>query len=153
MRRTPIEIVKAFLDGPTEQAHVTDLCAPDVTYVSLNYANAALQKVMPWCGTSHGPKAIVETFVRVAQYWTVEDFSPHAIFGDGEHVAVFGSMTLTSTVLGKTVTTPFAIWCRVVSGKIHSMQFMEDTFATAASFRSGGTWTFRSNPAGGEVSA
>ena len=26
------------------------------------------------------------------------------------------------------------------------MQFMEDTFATASSFRSGGTWKFQSDP-------
>jgi hypothetical protein len=31
------------------------------------------------------------------------------------------------------------------------MQFMEDTFATAASFRSGGSWKFQSDPLGGEV--
>jgi hypothetical protein len=31
------------------------------------------------------------------------------------------------------------------------MQFMEDTFATGASFRSAGKWTFRSNPNGEEV--
>ena len=148
----PLEIVKAFLVNPTDQARVTELCAPDVTYVSLNYDNPDLKKSMPWCGTSYGPQAIVDTFVRVSQYWGVDEFTPKAVFGEGEHVAVFGTMTLTSTVLGKTVTTPFSIWCRVIEGKIQYMQFMEDTFATSSSFRSGGSWTFRSNPAGGEVS-
>jgi ketosteroid isomerase-like protein len=150
MGQTPVEIVQSFLAGPTDQKLVHDVCAPDVTYVSLNYQNPELKKSMPWCGTSHGPGAIVDTFTRVAQYWTVDEFTPQAVFGEGEHVAVFGSMTLTSTVLRKTVTTPFAIWCRVVQGKIQYMQFMEDTFATSSSFRSGGAWTFRSNPAGGE---
>jgi hypothetical protein len=28
---------------------------------------------------------------------------------------------------------------------------MEDTFATGASFRSGGAWTFRSDPDGSEI--
>jgi uncharacterized protein len=153
MVTTPVEIVKALLEGRTDPNRVNELCAPDVTYVSLNYEDPDLKKSMPWCGTSHGPKAVVETFIRVGQYWTVDDFTPQAIFGEGEHVAVFGSMTLTSTVLRKKVTSPFAIWCRVVQGKVHYMQFMEDTFATSSSFRSGGTWTFRSNPAGGEVSA
>jgi NAD(P)-dependent dehydrogenase (short-subunit alcohol dehydrogenase family) len=45
----------------------------------------------------------------------------------------------------------FAIFAKVSGGKCSYMQFMEDTFATGASFRSGGTWTFRSDPAGGEV--
>jgi hypothetical protein len=151
MVSTPVEIVKSFLSCRTNEQCVNDLCAPDITYVSLNYENPDLKKSMPWCGTSHGPKAVLETFIRVGEYWTVDEFKPQAIFGDGEHVSVFGSMTLTSRVLRKTVTTPFAIWCRVVEGKIHYMQFMEDTFATSSSFRSGGTWSFRSNPAGGEV--
>ena len=153
MERTPIETVKAFLTGRTDLAQINELCAPDITYVSLNYENPDLKKSMPWCGTSHGPKAIFDVFTQVGQYWAVDDFTPQATFSDGEHVAVFGSMTLTSTVLGKTVTTPFAVWCRVVKGRIQYMQFMEDTFATSSSFRSGGAWTFRSNPAGGEVTA
>ena len=32
------------------------------------------------------------------------------------------------------------------------MQFMEDTFGTAASFRSGSNWRFRTFPDGDEVS-
>jgi ketosteroid isomerase-like protein len=151
MEPTPIEIVQSLLVGRNEQEVFNNLCAPEVTYVSLNYDNPDLKKSMPWCGTSQGPKAIYDVFERVGQYWRVDDFTPQAVFGQGEHVAVFGSMTLTSTVLQKTVTSPFAIWCRVVAGKIRYMQFMEDTFATSSSFRSGGTWTFRSNPAGGEV--
>jgi hypothetical protein len=39
----------------------------------------------------------------------------------------------------------------VRDGKITYMQFMEDTFCTASSFRSGGTWKFQSDPHGGEV--
>jgi uncharacterized protein len=31
------------------------------------------------------------------------------------------------------------------------MQFMEDTFCTGSSFRSGGAWKFQSDPNGGEV--
>ncbi len=31
------------------------------------------------------------------------------------------------------------------------MQFMEDTFGTASTFRSGGVATYRSDPDGGEV--
>jgi uncharacterized protein len=31
------------------------------------------------------------------------------------------------------------------------LQFMEDTFATGASFRSGGEWIFHSDPEGTEV--
>jgi ketosteroid isomerase-like protein len=152
MSVTAVDVVKEFLQAPADAKRVREVCAPDATYVSLNYSNPDPEKSMPWCGTSQGPEAITDVFSRVARYWMVNDFAPLAIFGEGEHVAVFGTMTLTSTVLGKTVTTPFSIWCRVRNGKIQYMQFMEDTFATSSRFRSGGQWTFRSNPDGGEVS-
>jgi len=51
-------------------------------------------------------------------------------------------------VLGKVVTSPFAIFARVANGRCTYLQFMEDTFATGTSFRSGGSWTFKSNPSG-----
>jgi ketosteroid isomerase-like protein len=53
--------------------------------------------------------------------------------------------------LGKQVTSPFAIFAKVADGKVTYLQFMEDTFATASSFRSDGEWHFRSNPDGSEV--
>ena len=152
MTKTPVEVVQALLAGRKDIATVRALCTPDVTYVSLNYSNPDLQKSMPWCGTYQGAEALVSTFVRVEEFWHLDDFSPEAIFGNDDHVAVFGSFTLTSTVLGKTATSPFSIYLKLSDGKISYMQYMEDTFATSATFRSGGTWTFRSDPAGGEVS-
>jgi hypothetical protein len=62
-----------------------------------------------------------------------------------------GRSTYTSTKLRKTVTTPFSILFRMQGDKVTYMQFMEDTFCTASSFRSGGTWKFQSDPNGGEV--
>ena len=82
----------------------------------------------------------------------MDEFDLGDVFGSGENVAVFGSFTYTSTVLGKQVHTPMAIFCKVTDGLITYMQFMEDTFATSASFRSAGSWTFHSDPHGAEVS-
>lgn len=153
MPSTSVAAIQKFLKDPQDLRTVRGVCVPDVTYVSLNYSNPDLAKSMPWCGTHTGPEAIVSTFERVGSYWKVDEFAPDAIFGDEHFGAVFGSMTLTSTVLGKTVTSPFSIFCKMTGDKISYMQFMEDTFATSASFRSSGLWTFQSNPAGGEVSA
>ena len=127
------------------------LCAPDVTYVSLNYSNPDLQKIMPWCGTSRGADAILKTFHEVAEFWVIDSFTPEQIIGDAENVAVFGRFSYTSAKLRKSVTSPFSILCKVHDGKVTYMQFMEDTFCTASSFRSGGTWKFQSDPRGGEV--
>ena len=148
----PIEVVRALLADPTNMEVVGGLTTPDVTYVSLNYEDPELKRLMPWCGTGHGPRGIVDTFRLVQQFWKVDAFDMGEVFGSGENVAVFGSFTYTSTVLGKQVRSPMAIFCKVSDGRVSYMQFMEDTFATAASFRSGGSWTFHSDPEGPEVS-
>ena len=147
----PKETVQSLLNDVQNPTTVRNLCAENVTYVSLNYNNPDLHKIMPWCGTAHGVDPIIKTFHDVSEFWIVDSFTPEAIFSEDENVAVFGRFTYTSTRLKKSVTTPFAIYCKVQSGKVTYMQFMEDTFATAASFRSGGAWTFQSDPRGGEV--
>ena len=49
------------------------------------------------------------------------------------------------------MTSPFAILARVSGERVTYMQLMEDTFATAASFRSSGKAVFRPDPDGGEL--
>jgi hypothetical protein len=148
---SPMEIVNGILKNPKDIKNVRSLTAKDVTYVSLNYSNPDLKKIMPWCGTSYGPKSIVKTFVDVGRFWKVRSFKNEAMFSDGENVAVFGRFTYESAVLSKAVSSPFCVFAKVKHGLCTYMQFMEDTFATSASFRSGGKWIFRSNPNGEEV--
>ncbi len=151
MPKTPVEIVQALLQGSKDPAVVHALVAPHATYVSLNYENAELKKIMPWAGTSKGPKAILSTYTTVAERWESQAFDIETIFGAGEEVAVFGRFTYKSKTLGKIITSPFSILAKVVHGQVTYMQFMEDTFGTASTFRSGGNWKFQSDPAGGEV--
>ena len=148
---SPTEILSAILDKPTAIDHVRSLVTPDVTYVSLNYSNPDLKKIMPWCGTSRGPESIVETFLEVARYWQVQAFEPDALFGSDRYAAMFGRFTYKSVVLSHVVTSPFAVFAKCQEGRCHYLQFMEDTFATGASFRRGGTWTFQSNPNGEQI--
>jgi uncharacterized protein len=145
------EVLTAILEKPTDLEHVRSLVTDDVTYVSLNYGNPDLHSIMPWCGTHAGPESIVKTFVDVSRYWQVISFEPDSVFGSGENAAMFGRFAYRSTVMSKLVTTPFAIFAKVKDGRCYYLQFMEDTLATSASFRSGGQWTFRSDPDGGEV--
>ncbi len=151
MTQDPLDVVRAILAAPTDFDLVSKLAAEDATYVSLNFDNPDLKKLMPWAGTGHGAKGIVETFVDVGRYWRKDAFEISDMFGSGEHVAVFGRFTYTSTKIGRTVTSPFAILAKVSNGKVTTMQFMEDTFATAMSFRTKGIWHFESDPDGGEV--
>ena len=153
MTRSNVDVIKAILANPTNLASVKDLVAPDATYVSLNYDNPELQKLMPWAGTQTGPEAVVSTYSRVGRYWKNEGFEIEEIFGSGENVAVFGRFTYRSATLGRAITSPFSILAKVQGGKVAYMQFMEDTFGTASTFRTGGKATFRADPDGGEVEA
>ena len=152
MNRTPKDVLRAIMDNPTDAKSVGELVAADATYVSLNFSNPELKRIMPWAGTSHGPAAIVQTFVDVGRYWNNEAFEEIAFFGDERYAALFGRMTYRSTVLGKQVASPFAIYVEVVDGICRHMQFMEDTFATADSFRNGGQWAIEANPDGERIS-
>src|ERR1700726_2282040 len=138
MTQTPTEVVTQFLANTANPTIVKSLVAEDANEVSLNYDNSDLKKIMPWTGTGKGPQAFIDTFTRVSQFWQILAFSPEELFGTGENVAVFVRFTYRSTTLGKTVESPFSILARVREGKIAYFQFMEDTFATAASFKSGG---------------
>ena len=46
-----------------------------------------------------------------------------------------------SNSLGKVVSFPFSILVKVVNGEVTYLQFLEDSYATAASFRKDGSWT------------
>ena len=147
--REPISVVKEFLAntapdkvGPAAKR----LVAPDATYVSLNFSNPELKQIEPWAGTSKGPAGFSDTFSRVATYWKIEDFQVTDIFGTGENVAVFGKFTYRSVAVGTTFTSPFSILAKVRNGQIQYFQFMEDTYASAASFRQSGSWTVKTDP-------
>jgi hypothetical protein len=120
-------------------------------YVSLNYDNPDLHRIMPWAGSGRGAERIVKTMVDVGRCWERVDFQVEALFGDNQNAAMFGRFTYRSQVLDKLVTSPFAVFAKVTDGRCNYLQFMEDTFATSASFRSGGTWKFRSDTDGREV--
>ncbi len=149
----PTDVVRQILADPTNPEVVNRLVAPDATYVSLNYNNPELKRIMPWTGTATGPDAILGTYSRVMRYWTSEAFDVEELFSAGENVAAFGRFTYRSTTLGKAVTSPFSILAKVCNGQVTYMQFMEDTFGTAQTFRAGGAAVYRSDPDGGEVEA
>jgi ketosteroid isomerase-like protein len=94
--------------------------------------------------------AFIDTFTRVARYWTIEEFNVTDLFGAGEDVAVFGWFRYRSVSLGKSFRSPFSIHAKVRDGKIIYFQFMEDTFESARSFSTDGTWTVKTDPNGPE---
>ncbi|GGY92601.1 hypothetical protein GCM10007388_27480 [Pseudoduganella plicata] len=145
-----IVVVKEFLENTAPdkvEAAARRLVAEDAVYISLNFDNPELKEIEPWTGTARGPQAFSSTFARVAKYWTIEDFTVTDMFGSGEHVAAFGSFTYRSVAVGTSFRSPFSIHAKVKDGKITYFQFMEDTYASASSFRQSGSWTVKTDPA------
>jgi uncharacterized protein len=146
MSQSPIEVVGQWLENLMDPEAVNKLVAPDAVYVSLNTENLELKKILPWAGTSHGPQAFLDALDAIFERWENQAFNVTTMFGDDENVAVFGDFKYKSHALGKVVTSPFSIHVRVVDGQVTYVQFLEDTYATAGSFRKEGTWTVQTEP-------
>jgi uncharacterized protein len=71
----------------------------------------------------------------------------------GSRVAFFGSFTYKSIVTGKEITSPFSLLARFEGDKVAYVRFLEDSYGTAGSFKTGGATRFHSDPSGKEVEA
>jgi uncharacterized protein len=141
MSETPLEVVGTWLQNLVDPEVVNRVVAPDATYVSLNTENPELAKIEPWAGMSHGPQAFLDNLGMMFSRWENQAFNVTSVFASGEDVAVFGDFRYKSYSLSQVVTSPFSIHVKVVDGKVTYVQFLEDSYATAASFRKEGTWT------------
>ena len=151
MPGTAVDIVTELLENLDKPEDVERLLAADAVYVSLNDGNPELKQILPWAGTHPGPSSLTEALATMFAWWANELFEPTDIIGDHERAAVFGTFRYRSHTLDKVVTSPFAILVRVSNGLITHVQFMEDTYATAASFRCAGSWTVHGDPSGQPV--
>ena len=107
--KTPLELVQTLLSNPTNLEHVRSLTTEDVTYVSLNFDNPELHKVLPWTGTNRGPQAIVDVFNGIGKVWETKAFEVKDVIANEKSVAMFGSFTYKTRTLGKEITSPFAL--------------------------------------------
>ena len=145
-----LAVVMDFLSNTAPdkvEAAATRLVAPDAIYISLNFDNPELKKIEPWTGTAKGPGAYSSTFLRVAEFWKIEDFTITDKLASGEDVAIFGKFTYRSVEVGRVFTSPFSIHAKVRDGKMVYFQFLEDTYASASSFRQSGSWTVKTTKA------
>ena len=146
MPASPIDVVNRWLQNLLDPDVVNELVAADATYVSLNTDNPELKKIMPWTGTSRGPEAFLGNLGAMFTRWENQAFNVTTLFASDENVAVFGDFRYKSHSLGHVVRSPFSIHVKVVDGKVTFLQFQEDTYATAASFRKSGSWTVETEP-------
>jgi ketosteroid isomerase-like protein len=136
-----VEVVGRWLQNLLDRDVVNSVVAPDATWVSLNTENPELRRILPWAGTSRGRQAFLDDLGMMFSRWENQVFNVITMFGSDENVAVFGDFRYKSRSLGKVVTSPFAILVKVVDGRVTYLQFLEDSYAPAASFRKDGSWT------------
>lgn len=151
LQQTKTDRIRGLLNDPLNQELVQALVAPDATYVSLNFDNTELKKIMPWAGTGKGPQIVMDTYRQVGEYWKNEGLEVTDSLESNDSVAIFGRFTYRSVTIGKAITSPFSILAKFEDGKVVYMQFLEDTFGTASTFRTGGSWAIHSNPQGKEI--
>jgi uncharacterized protein len=144
-------VLQQLLQNTTNSKVLEQLMTPDATYVSLNFANPELKKVMPWAGTHKGPQALLDVFTAIQRYWKTLDFKVTDTIEQGSRVAFFGSFTYKSNVTGKEITSPFSLLARFEAEKVAYVQFLEDSYGTAGSFKTGGATRYRSDPSGKEI--
>jgi uncharacterized protein len=146
-------VLQELLANTSNLEVLRQLMTPDATYVSLNFDNPELKKVLPWTGTHKGPQALPDVFAAIQRFWKTLDFKITDTIEQGNRVALFGSFTYRSNATGKDITSPFGLLARFEGDKVAYIQFLEDSYGTAGSFRTGGITRFHSDPSGQEVEA
>jgi ketosteroid isomerase-like protein len=144
-------VLQELLQNTSNLKVLRQLMTPDVTYVSLNFDDPELKKIEPWAGTHKGPQALPDVFSAIQRCWKTLDFKVTDTIEQGSRVAFFGSFTYKSNVTGKEITSPFGLLARFEGGKVAYLQFLEDSYGTAGSFKTGGVTRFHSDPSGKEV--
>jgi ketosteroid isomerase-like protein len=144
-------VLQQLLQNTTNLKVLEQLMTPDVTYVSLNFDDPDLKKVEPWAGTHKGPQELVDVFVAIQRCWKTIDFKVTDTIEQGSRVAFFGSFTYKSNVTWKEITSPFGLLARFDGDRVAYVQFLEDSYGTAGSFKTGGATRFHSDPSGKEI--
>jgi uncharacterized protein len=144
-------VLQELLQNTSNLKVLRQLMTPDATYVSLNFNNPELKKIEPWAGTHKGPQELADVFGAIQRFWKTLDFKVTDTIEQGSRVALFGSFTYKSNATGKEITSPFGLLARFEGDKVSYLQFLEDSYGTAGSFRTGGAARFHSDPSGKEV--
>jgi len=115
-------VLQELLANTSNLTVLRQLMTPDATYVSLNFDNPELKKVMPWTGTHKGPQALPDVFGAIQRFWKTLDFKVTDTIDQGSRVALFGSFTYKSNATGKEITSPFGLLARFEEDKVAYIQ-------------------------------
>lgn len=144
-------VLQELLQNTSNPKVLRQLMTPDATYVSLNFDNPELKRIMPWAGTHNGPQELLNVFGAIQSFWKTLDFKVTDTIEQGDRAAFFGSFTYKSNTTGKEITSPFSLLARFEGDKVAYVQFLEDSYGTAGSFKTGGASRFHSDPSAPEI--
>ncbi len=140
IKNSNIQIVKDFLNNYGDISSYPTYLSSDVVYISLNENDDPLKKIMVWAGRHEGIEEFAKYSTLIANNMIFHKFDVEYVFGEGEDVAVFGTIEIESKNLKQKAHSPFAIRIKVQNGKINHFQFFEDTYETASTYRVSGKW-------------
>ena len=64
-----IAVLQQLLQNTSNLKVLRERMTPNATYVSLNFDNPELKKVMPWTGIHKGPQDLFDVFAAIHRYW------------------------------------------------------------------------------------
>src|ERR1700683_1808259 len=111
-------VLQRLLQNTTNSKVLGQLMTPDATYVSLNFDNPELKKIMPWAGTHVGPQCVPEAFAAMQRFCKTLDFKGTDTIEQGNRVAYFGAFTYKSNTTGKEITSTFSLLARFEGEKV-----------------------------------
>src|SRR5438874_382744 len=141
-------VLEELLQNTTNLKLLRQLMTTDATYVSLNFDNPELKKVMPWAGTHKGPQALPDVFSAIQRCWKTLDFKVTDTIEQGSRVAFFGSFTYKSNVTGKEITSPLAYWRATKEIRLLTSSFSRTATALPARSKQGAPHGFTAIPRG-----
>lgn len=152
-RRTPKDIVAEFLAafGRRDLDAVGGFFTEDVVYTVIGDPDGDVPLdpestiAIPWLGRYHGPAGAREFIAHLQANIDVIGFGPQTVVAEGDQVAVFGTFSYRAQSTGRQFDSNYAIRMKMRGEKICEYFFHENTYAVAAAFRTGGSWTMNAD--------
>ncbi len=84
-------VLQQLLQNTTNPDVLGQLMTPEARYVSFNFENSELKKIMPWAGTHKGAQSLPKVFAGIQSFWKTLDFMATDTIEQDNRVAFFGS--------------------------------------------------------------
>src|SRR5260370_18193704 len=84
-------VLQQLVQNTTNPDVLGQLMTPEARYVSFNFENSELKRIMPWAGTHKGAQSLPKVFAGIQSFWKTLDFKVTDTIEQDNRVAFFGS--------------------------------------------------------------